>query len=87
MTDRRDPKPKEAEDPDKAPVNVTLPPIDATPEEIAQALLQRPPKKKPKESDERLIPLAPGAHDVACVNGGVKMYRRGGAKMCHGPRR
>ena len=28
--------------------NVTLPPIDAEPEEIAQALFQRPPLKKPK---------------------------------------
>ena len=28
--------------------NVTLAPIDATPEEIAQALFQRPPPKKPK---------------------------------------
>ena len=31
--------------------NVTLPPIDATPEEIAQALFQRPPLKKPKADD------------------------------------
>ena len=33
--------------------NVTLPPIDATPEEIVLALFQRPPLKKPKaeESD------------------------------------
>ena len=30
------------------PSNVTLPPIGATPEEIAQALFQRPPLKKPK---------------------------------------
>ena len=30
------------------PLNVTLPPIDATPEEIAQALFQRPPLKKPR---------------------------------------
>ena len=28
------------------PLNVTLPPIDATPEEIAQTLFQRPPLKK-----------------------------------------
>ena len=36
------------------PSNVTLPPIDATPEEIVQALFQRPPLKKPatKGSDE-----------------------------------
>ena len=35
------------------PSNVTLPPIGATPEEIAQALFQRPPLKKPgsRESD------------------------------------
>ena len=31
--------------------NVTLPPIDATPEEIAQTLFQRPPLKKPSAED------------------------------------
>ena len=38
---------------ERTPINVTLPPIDAEPEEIAQALFQRPPLKKPKaeESD------------------------------------
>ena len=33
------------------PSNVTLPPIDATPEEIAQTLFQRPPLKKPKAGE------------------------------------
>ena len=33
------------------PANVTLPPIDAEPEEIAQALFQRPPRKKPKADE------------------------------------
>ena len=44
------PKPPDSsEGPAKAlPINVTLPPIDATPEEIAQVLFQRPPLKKPK---------------------------------------
>ena len=39
---------------ERTPVNVTLPPIDATPEDIAHALFQRPPLKKPatKGSDE-----------------------------------
>ena len=39
---------------ERTPINVTLPPIDAEPEEIAQALFQRPPLKKPKaeESDD-----------------------------------
>ena len=32
------------------PSNVTLPPIDAEPEEIAQALFQRPPLRK-KDGD------------------------------------
>ena len=38
----------------RPPSFVTLPPIDAEPEEIAQALFQRPPLKKPsgKESDD-----------------------------------
>ena len=31
--------------------NVTLPPIDATPEEIVQTLLQRPPLKKLRAED------------------------------------
>ena len=34
---------------ERTPINVTLPPIDAEPEEIAQALFQRPPVKKPKD--------------------------------------
>ena len=33
------------------PSNITLPPIDATPEEIAQTLFQRPPLKKPKAEE------------------------------------
>ena len=39
---------------ERTPINVSLPPIDAEPEEIAQALFQRPPLKKPKaeESDD-----------------------------------
>ena len=35
----------------KPPLNVTLPPIDATPEEVAHALFQRPPLKKPKAEE------------------------------------
>ena len=35
----------------KTAANVTLPPIDATPEEIAQALFQRPPMNKPVGGD------------------------------------
>ena len=50
------PKPRDSsEEPvERTPINVTLPPIDATPEEIVQTLFQRPPQKKPKvkESDE-----------------------------------
>ena len=47
------PKPRDSsEEPvDRTPLNVTLPPIDATPEEIAQALFQRPPLKKPMGDD------------------------------------
>ena len=36
------------EKPGEPSSSVTLPPIDATPEEIAQTLFQRPPLKKPK---------------------------------------
>ena len=36
---------------ERTPINVTLPPIDAEPEEIAQALFQRPPLKKPKSEE------------------------------------
>ena len=39
------------EKPDRPSGNVALPPIDATPEEIAHALFQRPPLKKPKAED------------------------------------
>ena len=35
--------------PDKRAEGVTLPPIDAEPEEIARALFQRPPLKKRKD--------------------------------------
>ena len=48
------PKPSDADEaPQNSSANIVLPPIDATPEEIAQALFQRPPLKKPKagESD------------------------------------
>ena len=40
---------------ERTPINVTLPPIDAEPEEIAQALFQRPPLKgpKPKMEDDK----------------------------------
>ncbi len=44
--------PKPPPDDDKAPSNVTLPPIDAEPEEIAQVLFQRPPLKKPKDEEK-----------------------------------
>ena len=51
-TDSKTPAPKphdSSEEPvERTPLNVTLPPIDATPEEIAQVLFQRPPLKKPK---------------------------------------
>ena len=48
-----DPKPRDSsEEPvERTPINVTLPPIDATPEEIAQAMFQRPPLRKPKDED------------------------------------
>ena len=47
------PKPRDSSDEpvDRTPLNVTLPPIDAEPEEIAQALFQRPPLKKPSAED------------------------------------
>ena len=46
------PKPHDKDEPPKAsPLNVTLPPIDATPEEISHALFQRPPLKKPKAEE------------------------------------
>ena len=54
MHNDTDAKRKAPEKPTKpAPANVTLPPIDAEPEEIARTLFQRPPLKKPKaeESD------------------------------------
>ena len=56
-TDSKTPAPKprdKDESAERTPLNVTLPPIDATPEEIAQVLFQRPPLKKPKadESDD-----------------------------------
>ena len=36
---------------ERTPINVTLPPIDAELEEIAQALFRRPPLKKPKAEE------------------------------------
>ena len=47
------PKPRDSsEEPvERTPLNVTLPPIDATPEEIAQTLFRRPPLKKPKAEE------------------------------------
>ena len=52
-----DPKPRDSsEEPvERTPLNVTLPPIDATPEEIARTLFQRPPLKgpKPKMEDDK----------------------------------
>ena len=47
------PKPRDSsEEPvERTPINVALPPIDAEPEEIAQALFQRPPLKKPRAED------------------------------------
>ena len=46
-------KPRDSSDEpvERIPLNVTLPPIDATPEEIAHALFQRPPLKKPKAEE------------------------------------
>ena len=40
-------KPKSPPDDAKTGGRIALPPIDAEPEEIAQALFQRPPLKKP----------------------------------------
>ena len=36
---------------ERVPINVTLPPIDAEPEEIVRVLFQRQPLKKPKADD------------------------------------
>ena len=49
------PKPRDSsEEPvERTPLNVTLPPIDATPEEIAQALFQRPPKAVTGHASDR----------------------------------
>ena len=45
-------KPRDTRDePPNKPGNVTLPPIDAEPEEIAQALFQRPPLKNLKDEE------------------------------------
>lgn len=49
MKDRQDRKSEGAEETDKAPTGVTLPPIDATPEEIAKALF----KVKPEGETEK----------------------------------
>ena len=45
MTKDRASKPDDDESEDS--LNVTLPPIDATPEEIAQALVRAPPPRRP----------------------------------------
>ena len=52
-TKESSPKPRDSsEEPvERTPINVALPPIDAEPEEIAQALFQRPPLKKPRAED------------------------------------
>lgn len=49
--DPKSPASKSPLDDGKSRGGVTLPPIDATPEEIAQALFQKPPLKKPKGDD------------------------------------
>ena len=60
--DKLNPAPKKQPHTDEAPqrisANVTLPPIEATPEEIAQVLFQRPPplkgpKPKMEEDDKK----------------------------------
>ena len=45
-----DPKPRDSsEEPvERTPINVTLPPIDAEPEEIVRVLFQRQPLKRPR---------------------------------------
>ena len=48
MTKPPDSKDSAVEPLERTPINVTLPPIDAEPEEIARVLFQRPPLKKPK---------------------------------------
>ena len=52
-TKESSPKPRDSSKKpvERTPINVTLPPIDATPEEIAHALFQRPPLKKPKAEE------------------------------------
>ena len=55
-TKEPEPKPRDmGKKTEASPLNVTLPPVDATPEEIAQALFQRPPLKgpKPKMEDDK----------------------------------
>ena len=44
-------KPKSPPDDAKTGGSIALPPIDAEPEEIAQALFQRPPLKKPSAEE------------------------------------
>ena len=46
------PRDSSEEPAERNPVNVALPPVDATPEEIVHALFQRPPLKKKAEADE-----------------------------------
>ena len=51
-TDPKPPAPKPSPDNGETRGGVTLPPVDATPEEIAQALFQRPPLKNRKSTPE-----------------------------------
>ena len=46
-------KPRDSSDEpvERTPINVTLQPIDATPEEIAQALVRRPLFQRPKAEE------------------------------------
>ena len=51
-TKEPEPKPRDkGKKTEASPLNVTLPPVDATPEEIVHALFQRPPLKKPSAED------------------------------------
>ncbi len=52
-TEEPEPKPRDkGKKTEASPLNVTLPPIDATPEEIARTLFQRPPLKNRKSTPE-----------------------------------
>ena len=54
MTKTPDSKESAVEPLERTPLNVTLPPIDATPEEIAQALVRETPpqRQEVKEPDD-----------------------------------